>query len=805
MKKLLIITLFILCINSVFSQILSVSDIETKQPVELVSITALSPNLIEETNHNGKADITQFKDSKKIEIRRIGYQTVYSTYQKLKEQDFTLHLSPTTFNLDGIVVSATRWSQSANKIPEKIYHISKKDIALMTPQTTADMMQNTGKVFVQKSQLGGGSPMIRGFSTNRLLYTIDGIRMNSAIFRSGNLQNIISIDPYSIEGSEILFGPSSVIYGSDAIGGVMSFQTLKPTFSYTNKPLIKGSVLGKYASANKENSYHIDLNVGWKKISLLTSISTFHFDDLRQGKYGKDDYLKKYIVQNQIQGVDIALNNTNPLIQSPSGYQQTNMMQKIAYKPNDYWLITLGGHYSETSPYPRYDRHNRTRNGLPRYGEWNYGPQIWGMTHLEINHSRSNLFYDQFTARIANQRFEESRIDRAFNKPTRESKKEQVNAYSINIDMKKTVANRHSLYYGVEYVINNVISTGWAEKLTNDSTWDIAPRYPQAHWESLAAYTNMQFRFSDKWTLQTGIRYNHFAIDGRFNEESKTSYQLPYDRIEANNGAATGSLGTVYRPDNSWVISANLSTGFRAPNVDDMGKVFDSVDGMVVVPNPDLKAEYALNGDINIAKIISSTAKIDFSAYYTHLHNALTRTDFTLNGKDSLIYQGTMSRIQAIQNLNQAKVYGVQLGIEYKLPYNWIFSTDINYQKGTNIANNGTQTPSRHTAPLFGNVRLKYHKDKLTMLWYIDYQGERDAKNMPKEEKKKKEIYALDTEGNVYAPAWYTLNFKMNYQINPTLSLSGGVENITDQRYRPYSSGISGAGRNVILSLKANW
>ena len=93
----------------------------------------------------------------------------------------------------------------------------------------------TGAVFIQKSQLGGGSPMIRGFSTNRILIVVDGVRMNNAIYRSGNLQNIISIDALATEEAEVIFGPGSIIYGSDDIGGVMDFHSLTPRYSLSNK------------------------------------------------------------------------------------------------------------------------------------------------------------------------------------------------------------------------------------------------------------------------------------------------------------------------------------------------------------------------------------------------------------------------------------------------------------------------------------------------------------------------------------------------------------------------------------------
>ena len=85
-----------------------------------------------------------------------------------------------------------------------------RDARLRNPQTTADLLGQIGSVFIQKSQMGGGSPMIRGFATNRVLMVADGVRMNNAIYRSGNNQNIISIDPFSLEDAEVIFGPGSI-------------------------------------------------------------------------------------------------------------------------------------------------------------------------------------------------------------------------------------------------------------------------------------------------------------------------------------------------------------------------------------------------------------------------------------------------------------------------------------------------------------------------------------------------------------------------------------------------------------------
>ncbi len=804
MRKIIISFLWLISF-SVSAQNILVLDSTTSKPLENVVITSLNPNKTVTTNSKGQANIDVFSTSKKIEVRLVGYETVKTDYNTIKKQNFVLKLTPFYFNLDEVVVSATRWRQAQNRIPAKIIHIKKRDVELDNPQTVADMLGFSGKVYIQKSQLGGGSPVIRGFATNRVLYTVDGVRMNTAIFRSGNLQNIISLDAFSIQSSEVIFGASSVIYGSDAIGGVMSFQTLKPEFSLTDKPIVKGSFVGRYSNANQERTGHFDINVGWKKWALVTSFSTFKYEHLRQGSFGKETYLKKYNVQNRLNGNDTISLNSDSRIQSPSGYSQYNLMQKIVYRPNDDWRLSLATHYSATSPYGRYDRHLRIRKGLPKYAEWDYGQQKWLMNLLEVTHSGSNLFYDQFTARLVFQKFEESRIVRKFRKKNRETNTEKVDAYSVNFDFKKMITQKHTLYYGCEWVKNQVVSEGIGKNIVDDSTWAIASRYPQSNWQSFATYADVQFRLSDKWTLQSGLRYNLYRIQGRFDKPTMNAYQFPYNKIDNRNSALTGSLGWVYRLQKSLIISSNFSTGFRSPNVDDMGKVFDSAQGVVVVPNPNLKPEYATNIDVGLVKVFSNLFRLDVTAYYTYLNNVLSRDNFQLNGQDSIFYKGDKSRVEALQNKAKANVYGLQLSAEWKLLPDLTLSTDVNYQKGVEIDGSDKKTPLRHAVPLFGNVKLDYHKNKLRMQLYANYQAEMKSEDMPQSEQKKTEIYALDKNGKTYSPAWYTLNFKTNYRFSKNLLLGVGVENMADLRYRPYSSGISAPGRNVILSLKVKF
>ncbi|WP_367390678.1 TonB-dependent receptor [Lewinella sp. LCG006] len=803
MKKHLLLWLLLCCAFWSHTQTITVKDLESNKPLEFVTLLSTQPEAYAVTNANGRADISAFQGAENIEIRMLGYKMLAKSYAELAAMNFQVSLEHFNLNLDEIVVSATRWQQSSGQVPMKIISISPQEVALQNPQTAADLLSISGKVYIQKSQQGGGSPMIRGFATNRLLYTVDGVRMNTAIFRGGNLQNVINLDPFAISNTEVLFGPGSVIYGSDAIGGVMSFQTLTPQLYVDDKPLITGKAFTRYASANQEKTGHFDVNVGWEKWALVTSFSAWDFDHLRQGSKGPDDYLKDYFVQRQ-DSTDVVITQEDPLLQIPSAYSQMNFMQKVRFQPNEAWDFQYGFHYSATSPYGRYDRHNRVRNGTARYAEWNYGPQKWMMNHLNIAHEGNNGVYDEMTLRLAQQSFEESRIDRSLNKEDRNTQIENVEAYSLNLDFTKGFGGKHTLFYGLEYVLNDITSEGL---ITNISTGEVAKgasRYPAATWSSAAVYVSDEFKVQKDLTLQAGLRFNQYRLDADF-ANNLEFYPFPFNEAKLNEGSLTGSIGAVYRPADTWVISANFGTAFRSPNVDDLGKIFDSEPGAVTLPNPNLEAEYASNFDVGIAKVFNDVVKIDLTGYYTVLQNALVQRNFQLNGQDSILYDGVLSQVQAIQNAAVANVYGIQAGLEWKLPAGFSFSSSINYQIGEEELDDGTKSPSRHAAPLFGVSRLMYKAKKLNLQCYANYQGERKFEDLAVEEQGKDEIYAKDANGNNYSPAWYTLNLKALYDLSTIFTISAGMENLTDQRYRPYSAGISAPGRNFILAVSANF
>lgn len=182
-----------------FSQTVLIQDANTQKPLArvLVVSTALERSRI--SGEDGAVDLQPFRQAGDIEFRRLNYESETYSFRELVAKNFVVELRPVDISLEQVVISATRWQQSRREVPVKVSTISRREVSLMNPQTAADLLSIGREVFIQKSQQGGGSPMIRGFSTNRLLISVDGVRMNTAIFRNGNLQNVISLAPLALE------------------------------------------------------------------------------------------------------------------------------------------------------------------------------------------------------------------------------------------------------------------------------------------------------------------------------------------------------------------------------------------------------------------------------------------------------------------------------------------------------------------------------------------------------------------------------------------------------------------------------
>jgi hemoglobin/transferrin/lactoferrin receptor protein len=380
--------------------------------------------------------------------------------------------------------------------------------------------------------------------------------------------------------------------------------------------------------------------------------------------------------------------------------------------------------------------------------------------------------------------------------------KETVMAISANLDFEKKIGKKLSVSYGLEAVYNLVGSVATLTHVVTKKVDSTVTRYPNGStWQSYGVYVSAKYKPHPKWTLNAGMRYNHFVIKADFDT---TFFPFPFTNATMSNGSLSGSLGLVYAPFPSWQIYINGATGYRAPNIDDMGKVFESTPGYLVVPNPDLKPEQVYNAEMGMVKSFGNFLKLDVAAYYSWLVDAMVRKDFVFNGETTIRYLGNKSIIQAMQNVANIQVYGIQAGLEFS--YKGIgLKSNISYQNGKEQSPDSLiYYPLRHAAPMFGSTHLTYEHKKFKVDFYAIYNAKMDYEDLALTERINAS-YARDAKGYAYVASWYTLNFKAAFYLNQYVAITAGIENIANRLYRPYASGINAPGRNIIASLRTRF
>jgi len=802
MQKLITIFLLLLCSFS-FAQQARVINKSDLQPISNCLIYNVDQSVSTLTDNKGIADISAFKATDKLIFSHVSFTTAEFDKSYFTAKTTDIELAVAVINLEEVVLSANKVEEKYTDLPVRVDIIPARTIQFGNPQTSADLLQQNGTVFVQQSQLGGGSPVLRGMETNRVLLVVDGVRMNNAIYRAGHLQNVITIDPNILSRVEVVHGPGSVIYGSDAMGGVMHFYTRNPALSTNDKVFTTGNAMLRYASAANEYSQSFNLNIGGKKIAAFFGGSTKDISDLREGskrdsKYG--DWGKCLYYAERIEGKDVMTENSDPLIQKNSGYSQYDLFTKVLYQPTENYSMLLNAQYSTSSNIPRYDRLTEMSGGKLKYAEWYYGPQTRGLISLKNEWSKPTGFYDQAQVTVAYQYISEDRVSRSFGKSKKKHQEETVNVLSLNADFMKKILGKSELRYGLEGLLNQVDSKAYNQNITNgDITYDAASRYPDGgdNMKHFAAYASNSWEINENLIFSQGIRLNYVSLYAKYTPEMMEIIQFPFDaEMSQDNTAVNGSLGLVYMTDNGFRIATNLSTGFRAPNIDDLSKLNDSnsTDQLVIVPNPDLKPENAYNAEITLGKTFGKFLQVDVTGFYTLLADAFVTRPFLYDGQDSIMFDGNLCAVQAMQNVEKATIYGLEANLLAQFTKSLSLRSTMTYTYGQV---NDENVPLDHIPPVFGLTSIKLDLSKFTAEFYARYNAWKHI-----------EDYSPSGEDNeAYAtpdgmPAWYTLNLKAGYQINRYIGLQAGIENILDQHYRNFASGISAPGRNIFVTLR---
>ncbi|MEN9333267.1 MAG: hypothetical protein RLY35_447 [Bacteroidota bacterium] len=677
--------------------------------------------------------------------------------------------------------------------------IKQKEILRLQPRTTADLLSKNGNVFVQKSQFGGGSPILRGFEANRILLIVDGIRMNNLIYRGGHLQNIISCDVNQLEKMEVIFGPSSCLFGSDALGGVIEMETISPRYQSNKK--WRTIIQNRYETVTNGWMQHFETHYGKRNFASLTSF-TMHQNQRYLTGRRKNPFFTGYFGTQTFHGIwngteDVMVMNDDEYEIKNTAYTQTDFLQKFKWRTKKQKNVehNIQFQHSNTTNINRNDRLSEWNGDHFKFGEWYYGPQKRLLLSYHRIQQKPFQLFQRNDLIVSLQQIEESRQSRKWGNPWVESRNENVGIASITQNF-YCITGHHEWQMGWDYQYNQLTSTAQAINKISQECKPIGARYPKGknNMQSISAYSVHTYRPNQKWTFHDGLRGGFSSLFSAFDD--RYTWLSSTNDIQQNMPYYSGSIGAQYHLSLRQSLTAQLSSGYRVPNIDDLSRIFETAQGNVIVPNSNLQPEQSMNIDFGY-KWIGDKFQCHLMYYQAWIDKVIALAPFNLNGSNTLIWDGVSSNILANQNFESAIIKGIQGQCSGVLGNTTRWQLQGQWTDG--VINNDKNQPLDHIPPgmLGGNIYQEWKE--IQFMIQCQYYGW-----------KKIADYRLDAEDNEnYAtglgtPAYLLVDTRVEYPLSSTLTMYAGIDNLLDTQYRPFASGINGPGRNFYLSIRWN-
>ncbi|MEM7574461.1 MAG: TonB-dependent receptor [Bacteroidota bacterium] len=840
--------LWALSISAQEGPLLSVYGNDDYQPLAFASVISLPDSNIQTiTDAQGQLRLPEnWEGDDQLLVSYLGYEDGQASRAELAASDYIITLGEQTgewTNIAPVVIG--RRKQLSRELSQSVQLLEESAIQLSMPANSADVLAEVGGVYVQKSQQGGGSPILRGFEANRILLVVDGVRMNNAIYRNGHLQNAITIDANALESIEVVSGPGSLEYGSDAVGGVVHFRTRQPDFQQ-GFSIQRLQVATQYGTAAKHRQLRLGFEASGSKFASLTLLSLNRFGDLRAGENRPKPFpnfgLRPFFVA-RINGQDSLVSNAAPNRQLFSGYDQLDILHKQRYDLGNSWEAQLNFQYSISSDIPRYDNLIEVRDGQLRWAEWDYGPQTRLLSSLRLENRNSSFFADYSSLIIARQSVQEDRRERRIDDPLRAISEVDVEQWTVQLDFDKSLKLGQRLGYGFDARTDIVEALAfWQDADRERAPYaGAATRYPSqgSRLSSIGGYADYRLKTPNQWTFGAGVRFNQQWLRAAFGVNDPVEWPATYlQGVENNQTSLTGTASIQKEtPHSRWHLL--WAQAFRAPNIDDWVK-FRERNGRIQVPNLDLRPERSNSLEVawNFSTYLPAVSRqasaqygdvgppphwtIEAVAYFSWLQDAIIRTDFQLpDGSNFFLSRGDTLLVQANVNAERAQVYGFDLSINRTINQFWSFQTEAHWLRGRRFQAGPTGSlwlPQDHIPPAYGRSRLRYATGPFLAELNARYQLRKELEDYAVSEislvgdglifdrsgtSDNLELTPIDPDTETYSGAygWWTLGLNLEFRASEQWTFRLGFDNIFDRHYRTFGSGISAPGRDFRIGL----
>lgn len=668
--------------------------------------------------------------------------------------------------LPEIVITATRSPHESFSVPYAAFLIDEEDVSRRLPRTVPDALRETPGIMIQKTAHGQGSPFLRGLTGFRTLFLVDGIRLNNSTFRDGPNQYWGTVDPLTIDTLDVVLGPSSVLYGSDALGGTVNARTRvrdswAPGAHCDERLFIRYATAEDAVVARAEVSGNVDSRFGW-----LLGISPKEFGDLRGGeKVGRQPY---------------------------TGYHERDGDLKLTWSPRENLEWTLAvQHVSQTrAPRTHATKYAKswhgTAVGTDRKRDFD---QTRDLVYLQCRWEPEDAFVDRTAFSLSYHRQSETENQIRSNR-TRTYQGVDVGTLGLSAQLDSPTAIGR-LTYGLEYARDGVDS--FRRDYKNTGRIDkVRPRGPvadDASYDLLGLYLQDAIEFSDRWEGILGARFTWARARAGDVDPDPSDATIVRDISESWTNVV-GNARLTYHAGEHWNLYAGVAQGFRAPNLSDLTRFDTALSGETEVPVDDLDPEQVIAYEIG-TKARYETVEGVLSWSY------MTLDDFILRYRPD----PTVAVVRK-KNFGEGYAHSVEAAVRWRFRPQWALSAGLGWtdnrirQFDPTQGNRERRLPIQMMPPLTATLGVRWSTEN-GKGWIEEITSFADAQDR---------YGGLDKVNPQRVPpgglpSVTTFTLRGGYRLRENLGATLSIENLTNRDTRTMGSGVNEAGTNVIVGV----
>jgi outer membrane receptor protein involved in Fe transport len=680
------------------------------------------------------------------------------------QQEQTIELSP-------VVVTATRGERPSFDVPNAVTIVDREHIDRQSPAVLPDLLRGEGGVFVQQTTPGQAAPIVRGLIGSGILMLVDGMRLNTAFFRSAPNQYFALVDPYNVERIEVVRGAGSTLYGSDAMGGVLNVITPIPRFT-TDQWQLHGKALGQFSSADTSWVNRVSMQGGKTGVAMSGGFTYQDHNDLHGGG-------------------DIG-------VQRPSGYEvYAGDGTVFLERGNQDLLFTF--QYLQQPKTPRFDElvagFGQTQ---PNSAVFFFEPNDRLFLHGRYRLRNPLPFVDGLELHVAFQEINDDRRTRGFTSTREDRERNGDSLIGLTLQLTSQWRDRMTFTYGGEIYLDEVRSSRAGRDINTGATSLLQGRFADGSTvNSFGLYVQDEIRLHPRLTAILGARFSHFDVNIPKADRGEGA------EAHLSTSDLTGSVGLVYHLTPTVNLVTNFGRGFRVPNVFDLSTLGPRPGNRFNIPNPSLSPEEVYTVDAGVKVRLPRFAGEVFgfySDYRNKIEDNLTGDCFRdgVGIVPPAQCQPTDRLVVQSQNLNTVTLYGVEVGGRLQMLDNLEAYGTLTYTWAEEEFRDGRTLPADRIPPLNGQLGLFYRP--MPRLWvepFVRFSGRQDR--LSDRDRVDPRINPEGTAG------WVTANIRLGWEINERFRARLAVENLFDQPYREHGSGINAPGINAIISLEARF